>query len=345
MSTIAATSTLAMVRAAEARGIPTSDVLATAGVTVAQLQDPDARLPYSQVMEVWNTLRSRANDSALQLTAPQTLPWGTYRVIDYVVTASATIGEGITRFARFFGLITDAVSLSTGRDGERNFLTIQLADGRPVPPMYVDYVFAALFTRVRFRMRPQLQLLGVELRQPEPADPAPYRELFRAPIRFGAASDQLFFADDEWLAPSESADVALAQLMEEHARMLAHRSGPPQVGFRRDVESAVAATLMHGATAEDVARVLHVSVRTLQRKLEDAGVTFRQVSDATRAQLAKEYLADAKVGIAEVAFLLGFGDQTSFNRAFRRWTSETPGRWRRRHTARSPELQDSRGRA
>src|SRR5690606_14304302 len=123
--------------------------------------------------------------------------------------------------------------------------------------------------------------------------------------------------------------------MEERARRLCQRGGSLPGGFRQEVEEAVAATLLQGETEEDVARALNVSVRTLQRKLEDTGVTFRQISDSTRSQLAKEYLGDSKVGIAEVAFLLGYGDQSSFNRAFRRWTNETPGGWRKRNTVQS----------
>lgn len=75
--------------------------------------------------------------------------------------------------------------------------------------------------------------------------------------------------------------------------------------------------------------------QSLFRKPEDTGVTFRRISDSTRAQVAREYPGDSKVGIAEVAFLLGFGDQSSFNRAFRRRTNESPGRWRKRQTVRS----------
>ena len=80
---------------------------------------------------------------------------------------------------------------------------------------------------------------------------------------------------------------------------------------------------------EAVARALHMSVRTLQRRLVASGVTFREVADAVRMQLAEEYLSDRAVSTAEVAFLLGFSDQTAFNRAFRRWTGQSPGRWRR----------------
>jgi len=205
-----------------------------------------------------------------------------------------------------------------------------MADGDPVPPVYVDYVFAALVSRIRMRIRPDLHVHRVELRRPEPPAASPYRELFRAPVRFGGAADRLCFTDEEWMSPTESADEALTGLLEGHARILAERIPQPAGGFRAAVQEAIASALAEGGSAVDVARALHVSVRTLQRKLVATGTTFREVSEAVRGQLAEEYLTDSAVSIAEVAFLLGFSDQSSFNRAFRRWTGESPGRWRRR---------------
>jgi AraC-like DNA-binding protein len=73
-----------------------------------------------------------------------------------------------------------------------------------------------------------------------------------------------------------------------------------------------------------------MSVRTLQRRLVDSGTTFHKVSDAVLARLAAGYLTDPSVSVSEVAFLLGFSEQSAFNRAFRRWTGDSPGRWRRR---------------
>ena len=87
---IAATSTLAMVRTANARGIETSDLLKQAGLTLEFLEDPDSRIPGPTVLSLWNALRERAADPALQLVAPPTLPFGAYRVIEYLIGASAT---------------------------------------------------------------------------------------------------------------------------------------------------------------------------------------------------------------------------------------------------------------
>jgi AraC-like DNA-binding protein len=327
---IAATSTLAMVRTAGARGIQTEDLLDAAGLTRESLEDPDARIPGPTVLAIWNALRQRAADPALQLVAPTSLPFGAYRIIDYLVAASTSVGDGVDRFARFFGLIADGVTLRITRQDDEHCLCLAMANGDPVPPVYVDYVFAALVGRIRMRIRPDLRVRRVELRQPEPVAPGPYGELFRAPVRFGAAADRLCFSSEEWDSPMETADEALARLLEEHARMLTRRIAHPSSGFTAEVQKTIAAALPEGRSAVVVARTLHLSVRTLQRRLVATGTTFREVSDTVRDGLAEAYLSDPGVSIAEVAFLLGFSDQSSFNRAFRRWTGQSPGRWRRR---------------
>lgn len=327
---IAVTSTLAMVLAAEARGARTTDLLERAQIPRECLEDPDARLPAPRVLELWNALRQRTGDPALQLVAPASLPFGAYRVIDYLVGASATVGEGVDRFARFFRLIADSVSLAVHRDEDGPCLRLATADGGPVPPVYADYVFAALVSRVRMKIRPDLRVRRVELRRPEPPDPAPYEEVFRAPVRFGSREDRLCFRDEEWNEPMATADAALARVLEEHARILGQRRPRPAAGFVADVQNAIASAPIESGLVDRVARALHMSVRTLQRKLVANGTTFREVSDEVRGRIAEGYLADPKVSIAEVAFLLGFSEPSSFNRAFRRWTGESPGRWRRR---------------
>jgi len=328
--TIAATSTLAMVRTAQARGCETADLLKAAGLTLEFLEDPDARIAAPTVLALWDALRERCADPALQLFAPAALPFGAYRVIDYLVDTSATVGDGVRRFARFFGLIAPGVILSLERGNREHRLCLVMADGVPVPPVYVDYVFAALVSRIRMRIRPDFAVSRLELRRPEPPVAAPYGEVFRAPVRFGAAADRLCLSDEAWDSPTVAGDEALAALMEEHARILAQRVPQTSPGFRAEVEKAIASAPPEAASAADIARKLHVSIRTLQRKLVAAGTTFREVSESVRGQVAVNYLANPKVSIAEVAFLLGFSDPSSFNRAFRRWTGESPGRWRRR---------------
>ncbi len=330
--TIAATSTLAMVRTAVARGFEVGDLLTDSRLTRDSLEDPDARLPAPAVLALWNALRERTGDPFLQLAAPATLPFGAYRVIDYLVAASATVGDGVRRFAGFFGLISESFVLSVDEQRGGVCLSLSTQPGAAVPPVYVDYVFAALVSRIRMRIRPSLRILRVELRQRAPDDTAAYQKVFGAPVHFCAPTDRLWFSREEWAAPTESADAALVRLLEEHARILSQRVPHGSTGFVHQVRKIMAATLAQGGSATAIARELNVSVRTLQRRLDENGTTFREVSESVRGQLAQGYLADRNVSITEVAYLLGFSEHSAFIRAFRRWTGESPARWRRRRS-------------
>ena len=344
--TVASTSTLAMVLTAESRGVRTADLLTAAGLSRAQIEDPDARLPAPAVVSLWSALRERTGDPALQLAAPLSLPSGAYRVVEYLLGASATVGDAVQRFARYFRLISDIIVLSVEPVGDYWSLTLSLRDGAAVPPMYVDYVFAAFVGRVRLGIRRSLQVARVELRPPAPRDPAPYAACFLAPVVFGASVDRLTFTRAEWFAPTDNPSPTLARILEEHARVLEAQLPSLHTDFLQDVQRAIISVLPEGVAARDAARALNCSVRTLQRRLDAAGETFRAVSERVRAQLARQYLADPAVSIAEVATLLGFSDATAFNRAFRRWSGDTPGRWRQRHTPRhrDGEVRDARSR-
>jgi AraC-like DNA-binding protein len=100
--------------------------------------------------------------------------------------------------------------------------------------------------------------------------------------------------------------------------------------FSSRVRAALARSLEQGrSSVDDVARALAVSPRTLQRRLEEEGTTFGAVCDATRRAAAFEHLRDRRLGIKETAFRLGFSEPSTFYRAFRRWTGDTPANYRR----------------
>ncbi len=327
---IAATSTLAMVRTAEARGIQTADLLEEAGLTRESLEDPDARIPAPTVLAIWNALRER--------TARPGPP------------ARRARHPPVRRLPRY--------RLSRGRFRHRrrrrsSFCALLRADRRRGHPQHRPGQRRAFPLPGDGGRRPgPAGVRGLRLRgagQPHPhADPArPAGAPGRAsPAR--AAGNRAVQRDSS-ARPSTSAPrpTGCASAPRSGTRrwrartrrsLGSWRSTPgssleriPHAasGFRADVQKAIASVLPEGGSAADVARALHVSVRTLQRKLVATGTTFREVSETVRSQLAEEYLTDPRVSIAEVAFLLGFSDQSSFNRAFRRRTGQSPGRWRR----------------
>ncbi|PRQ09340.1 helix-turn-helix domain-containing protein [Enhygromyxa salina] len=110
----------------------------------------------------------------------------------------------------------------------------------------------------------------------------------------------------------------------------------PEARLIEDVRAAIRSRLVDGTpTLAQVARSLAIGTRTLQRRLVAHDTTFAAVLDSTRCRLAEAHLADSSLSLAEVAWLLGYVEQASFYRAFRRWHATTPEGWRRSATARS----------
>jgi AraC-like DNA-binding protein len=132
-----------------------------------------------------------------------------------------------------------------------------------------------------------------------------------------------------------TADPALFPLLEQHAaqqlavREQALRATDARTAWAAQVQRAIAERLAHdGARLNEVAQALGLSARTLQRRLAEAGTPFQGLLDATRRELAQHYLRDETLSLTEVAFLLGYAEQSSFNHACRGWFGESPGRVR-----------------
>ena len=161
----------------------------------------------------------------------------------------------------------------------------------------------------------------VHLSRRKPSNPRSFQDFFRAPVRFSATEDAILFSAD-WLdhrvareqcrLDSKDLDVAIAPFSEAVRRQVAMRLG------------------LDPLNAENLAQQLRLSRRHLFRHLEAEGTTYRALVDDVRFARARHLLAAGEAPIAEIAFALGYPDQSSFTRAFSRWSGTSPGRWRRK---------------
>lgn len=329
---IGVTSTRAVVEAAVRRGVDRGPLLAAHDVSEALLADPDARLAADRVLALWKDACERAGEPELAVLAAVELPWGAYRVVDYLCSTADTLGEALVLLGRTFGIINDHVRLSVDPDTRVVRLERASAGPRPepIPGRYVDYALAACLFRMSFVIGGSVHP-DVQLRRPAPADPTAHHRAFGPRVRFGSPSDEATFDPALWATPSRVADPVLREILRTHADLLL--SGRPTVEPLLDqVRAALERELARGRTElSRVARALDTSPRTLQRRLADAGHTWRDVVEQTRHTLATTHLRDASLSLEEVAVLVGYADATTFHRAFVRWTGQSPGAWRRAH--------------
>jgi AraC-like DNA-binding protein len=154
--------------------------------------------------------------------------------------------------------------------------------------------------------------------------------LFRCTIIYDAPSTVVTLARADMDLPQSSSDPPLIAHLERHADALDERL-PVNPTFTSNVRRALTAGLANGDVGlEVVARSLGVSSRTAQRRLLAEATTHQRVLDELRRDLAVRYFDENSMGIQEVAFVLGFSDQSAFNHAFKRWTGTSPSAYRKR---------------
>lgn len=324
-ATMLGVSSRALIQACERLGVDPRPALAASGIERSELDDPDRRFPASRIVALWRAALAASGTAEIGLLAAEALPFGAYAVVDLLCRSSATVGEGFTRISRCFPIINTGVELpvAVGRD------TVTLGmvtrrDPEGMLPAYVEYALAAVFLRTRVASGIAFRLTRVDFAHCAPPDVRNYRRIFDCPVRFGAAKSQLVIPRASWDAPISRADPTLATVLDQHARALLAEL--PRSG---DVSEAVRADLLRELadgepTLGRIAHRLGLSPRALQRQLAEDGIRFDRLLGEVRSAVARTQLGWSALSIGEIAHLLGFAEQSSFSRAFRKWTGTSP---------------------
>lgn len=161
-----------------------------------------------------------------------------------------------------------------------------------------------------------------------PQDSAPFVAFYRCPLQFGADEDALHFDRETLRTTFPDSSRQLSEEFEEYAAAMIRRMTTGDEFLPR-VCAAIEDGLANGfGTEADVAERLAMTPRTLHRKLRSQHTSFRKLRDEVLVKKAKRLLAEDGIPIAEVSFLLGYSDVSTFYRAFKRWTGTVPRLWR-----------------
>lgn len=251
-----------------------------------------------------------------------------------LLLSCATFGEAIRQTQRFEALAHDLGRSELVRDG-------RLAEYRwhspwaaacPALPLSVLAGIQAFGSWMAQRPLGQLGLRGIALPFAAPHEAEALQAGLGVPLQFGAPLTAARFDAALLDAPIPSSDPAQQPLLLQHAeRRLAARQQALQDGLAGAVQGVLGALLAQGeARVDAVARRLGLSPRTLQRRLAAEGQPFQLLLDGTRRRLAAQYLRDPRLSLTEIAFLLGYAEQSSFSHAHRAWHGCSPQTWRQR---------------
>jgi AraC-like DNA-binding protein len=322
--TLLATTGQIFMRLLELHGIDAEHFVREGGYAPEMFRDPAARLPTRAVDQACRAVAERIADPAFALRAARCWHPSNLGAFGHAWLASSTLRTGLRRLERYNRILTEKATYSL--EDSAKGLRLVFEHGRKDVALAapgVDFTFSILVDMCRMNYGASLRPLEVTLRRAKPADPAPWEHFFGCRVHFGDARDSFLLSRRDADEPLPIANRQLAAALDEIlTRQLAELD-------RSNVAARCKAVLLERLASgespeEEVAKVLHMSRRTLQRKLAEADLTYQQLVDDTRRDLALRYIEDPKKSLTEITFLLGFSGQSAFTRAFRRWTGEAP---------------------
>lgn len=321
------------------RGIATAPLLHEAGLPEDELDQMDhGSKPVQHLISAAGQSKFLAiaadaiGDSAFGLHLAEKAVPRDVGILFYVVSGGKNIEEALALFARYQRIANEAARLKLARTASG--ITIE-ADLFGLPAYSArhnaEFGFAVVVKMLRELAGRNISPTRVAFAHPRNSDLKDFERFFLCPVEFGRASIEgasehlLAFSNETLAIPLMTADPKLVKALRPFCEAAAKERGVATGTMRSSVEREIEKLLPNGkAQAQNVAKALAMSVRTLSRRLADEETTYAEVVDQLRRSLAQQYLKDQSMSLSQIAWLLGYEGSTSFNHAFKRWTGRSP---------------------
>lgn len=284
----------------------------------------DERLPVGILEELLRGAIELTGDQDIGLHAAEAASLGDYDILEYAATSCTTAREAIEVINRYIPLISDVADYY--QEVKEGKLYAWLRTRIRLSRASADFQSAAFFRVVSLWLGPDLPAdVEVWFEYPAPADLSAYRRIYGdRVILFNAPGDGFVFDASLLDMKLRSADPKLHSVLRRHADQLLNEL-PSSDSLADRVRRLVVKQLAgRDLNVDRIAEQLHVSRRTLHRRLREEGTTFKQLADEVRRDLALRYLEKGGLSMGEISFLLGFSEVAAFYRAFNRWQGRTP---------------------
>lgn len=311
-------------------GYDPGPIFESVGLKLEQFSDPDTTISFldaSRLLALCVAATGR-QDFGLLLGEPVRTP--SLGIAGFLLQAAPDVGKALGDLVRHFelhdqgGLITLTVSDDITLFG----YAVYHREAQALNQIY-DLSISIACNIMRDLCGEDWNPSDVLLSRSSPADLAPYKKFFRAPLHFNASQNALAFSS-RWLKHQlPGADPLLHRYLEAEAQFH-YLQG--DIDLIRQLDRVLRKLMVtQTCSAANAASLLHMHERTLNRRLSEKGTSFRQELDNTRYAVARQFLAESNIPLKKLAALLGYSDKTAFSRAFKRWSGTTPAIWRGRH--------------
>ncbi len=321
--------------AAAGDGVDGAEFLAGAGLDPDGTWDPKVMIPAATYYDLLERIAERTDVTHLPVHGGASMRCDDYGALGLAWKAAITLRGSFSRVERYARLWTSVVSYELRPDPRGTLFILHRAGERRLGMRLSNEATLASGVSLARQVCPvPFAPLEVLVRHHAPKSVAFHEEWFGCPVRFDAELDALLLSQEALEQPNILGDEGISRYLISH--LDAELSGiddEPSLVVQAKV--AIAQALNEGTPRmADIARGLGLSARSFHRRLSKHGMSFQALTEETRRELAEGLLRDARHSLAEIAFLTGFSEQSSFTRAFKRWVGRTPASYRRDHVGR-----------
>ena len=302
-------------------------ILREAGIDSSLLADPDNLISYRARDRLMACCVTKTGCTHFGLLVGQRMNLQSLGLVGMLVRNSPDVRTALHNLVRYFHLHTNGAFTHLKITAAAVILAYDFRDANgEATDQTADGALAMMLNILRTFCGRNFVLIEACFRHRNPENANPYRRLFRAPLRFDAQQNAVVFSP-RWLdVRLTGADVELQRLLQKQIDELEAKHDDD---FAEQLRGVLRSALLGGqGSAGQVAKLFSMHTRTLSRRLEEFGTSFREIADEVRFEIAQQLLRQTSLDVGEIAASLGYARASAFTRAFRRWSGSTPTIWR-----------------
>ena len=316
--------------AAAGGAIDGADLLMSLGLDPDAAWDPKVMIKANDYYDFLESIADQTDVTTLPIKVGASMRCDEYGALGLAWKSAPNLLGSFLRIERYARLWTDVVEYELRPEGNDTLCILHRAGPRRLGLRLSNEATLASAVSLARQVSPTpFQPLEVQIRHAAPHSCTAHEAYFRCPVRFDAPLDALLLSQSSLEQPNTLGDQGITQFLIAHLDSELSQVAK-ETSLERETKDAIARALSEGLPKmADISRSLGMSARSFHRRLAEHGLSFQTLTEQTRRELAEGMLCDPHLSLAEIAFLTGFSEQSSFTRAFKRWVGDTPASYRK----------------
>jgi AraC-like DNA-binding protein len=311
-------------------GANRNQLMRLAKLDSGQLDNPHARVTSTPFRVLHSAAREMTGLPQLPLLFGSQLPLTSHGPLGYAIISCRSVRQALEILTKYYRLINDKALNIYEEDDQLHIEYAHSEDYLVDPITDTEVFYSALISATRNLLHKETLEAELHINYPAPAHAEYYEKVLKCDVVFDMPISKIIFPVSLLDAQPEYANPVMLKLFEQQCAEMLERMDSGE-GFRHKVRKYLLTTKPNFPSLDQCADHFHMSPRTFRRRLSDEDITYQQVLDEIRRELAESYLRNPAISIYHCADLVGFKDISNFRRAFIRWTGLSPAAYKKKH--------------